>query len=76
MVSGHACSKELRTVKTCVGTDFCRFGTQDSTGLGIKLGRLLWGSWSPAKVKLGVSGCARNCVEATCKNIGVICVDS
>ena len=76
MVSGHAYSKGLRTVKTCVGTDFCRFGTQDSTGLGIKLERLLWGSWSPAKVKLGVSGCPRNCAEATCKDIGVICVDS
>ncbi len=76
MVSGHAYSKGLRTVKTCVGTDFCRFGTQDSTGLGIKLEKLLWGSWTPAKVKLGVSGCPRNCAEATCKDIGVICVDS
>ena len=76
MVSGHAYSKGLRTVKTCVGTEFCRFGTQDSTGLGIKLEKLLWGSWSPAKVKLGVSGCPRNCAEATCKDIGVVCVDS
>jgi len=75
-VSGHAYAKGLRTVKTCVGTDWCRFGTQDSTGLGIKLERHLWGSWSPAKVKLGVSGCPRNCAEATCKDIGVICVDS
>jgi nitrite reductase (NADH) large subunit len=76
MVSGHAYSKGLRTVKTCVGTDFCRFGTQDSTGLGIKLEKLLWGSWTPAKVKLGVSGCPRNCAEATCKDVGVVCVDS
>jgi nitrite reductase (NADH) large subunit len=76
MVSGHAYAKGLRTVKTCVGTDFCRFGTQDSTGLGIKLEKLLWGSWTPAKVKLGVSGCPRNCAEATCKDIGVVCVDS
>jgi nitrite reductase (NADH) large subunit len=76
MVSGHAYSKGLRTVKTCVGSEFCRFGTQDSTGLGIKLEKLLWGSWTPAKVKLGVSGCPRNCAEATCKDIGVICVDS
>ena len=76
MVSGHAYSKGLRTVKTCVGTEFCRFGTQDSTGLGIKLEKLLWGSWSPAKVKLGVSGCPRNCAEATCKDVGVVCVDS
>ncbi|MBL4767360.1 MAG: NAD(P)/FAD-dependent oxidoreductase [Rhodobacteraceae bacterium] len=76
MVSGHAYSKGLRTVKTCVGTDFCRFGTQDSTGLGIKLEKALWGSWTPHKVKLGVSGCPRNCAEATCKDLGIICVDS
>ncbi|WP_276716432.1 nitrite reductase large subunit NirB [Pseudooceanicola nitratireducens] len=76
MVSGHAYSKGLRTVKTCVGTDHCRFGTQDSTGLGIKLEKLLWGSWTPHKVKLGVSGCPRNCAEATCKDVGIVCVDS
>jgi nitrite reductase (NADH) large subunit len=76
MVSGHAYAKGLRTVKTCVGKEFCRFGTQDSTGLGIKLEKLLWGSWTPAKVKLAVSGCPRNCAEATCKDVGVVCVDS
>ncbi len=76
MVSGHAYAKGLRTVKTCVGSDFCRFGTQDSTGLGIKLEKMLWGSWTPAKVKLGVSGCPRNCAEATCKDVGVVCVES
>ncbi len=76
MVSGHAYSKGLRTVKTCVGKDHCRFGTQDSTGLGIQLEKALWGSWTPHKVKLAVSGCPRNCAEATCKDIGVICVDS
>ena len=76
MVSGHAYGKALRTVKTCVGSDWCRFGTQDSTGLGMRLERHLWGSWTPAKVKLAVSGCPRNCAEATCKDIGVICVDS
>lgn len=76
MVSGHAYAKGLRTVKTCVGKDWCRFGTQDSTGLGIKLERALWGSWAPAKVKLAVSGCPRNCSEATCKDVGIICVDS
>jgi nitrite reductase (NADH) large subunit len=76
LVSGHAYSKGLRTVKTCVGTDHCRFGTQDSTGLGIKLEKALWGSWTPHKVKLGVSGCPRNCAEATCKDVGIICVDS
>jgi nitrite reductase (NADH) large subunit len=76
MVSGHAYGKALRTVKTCVGSDWCRFGTQDSTGLGMRLEKFMWGAWSPAKVKLGVSGCPRNCAEATCKDIGVICVDS
>ena len=76
MVSGHAYAKGLRTVKTCVGSEFCRFGTQDSTGLGIRLEKLLWGSWTPAKVKLAVSGCPRNCAEATCKDVGVVCVDS
>jgi nitrite reductase (NADH) large subunit len=75
-VSGQAYAKGLRTVKTCVGTDWCRFGTQDSTGLGIKLEKFMWGSWTPAKLKLAVSGCPRNCAEATCKDIGVICVDS
>lgn len=76
LVSGHAYSKGLRTVKTCVGSEFCRFGTQDSTGLGIRLEKLLWGSWTPHKVKLGVSGCPRNCAEATCKDVGIVCVDS
>ncbi|WP_170371651.1 nitrite reductase large subunit NirB [Ruegeria arenilitoris] len=76
LVSGHAYSKGLRTVKTCVGTDHCRFGTQDSTGLGIKLEQILWGSWTPHKLKLAVSGCPRNCAEATCKDIGVVCADS
>ena len=76
MVSGHAYSKGLRTVKTCVGSDWCRFGTQDSTGLGIKLEKKLWGAWTPHKVKLAVSGCPRNCAEATCKDVGIVCVDS
>ncbi|GIT90103.1 nitrite reductase large subunit [Jannaschia pagri] len=76
MVSGYAYSKGLRTVKTCVGTDHCRFGTQDSTGLGIKLEKILHGAWTPHKLKLAVSGCPRNCAEATCKDIGIICVDS
>jgi nitrite reductase (NADH) large subunit len=76
MVSGHAYAKGLRTVKTCVGSEWCRFGTQDSTGLGIKIEKFMWGSWTPAKVKLAVSGCPRNCAEATCKDVGVVCVDS
>ncbi|MEO2038912.1 MAG: nitrite reductase large subunit NirB, partial [Martelella sp.] len=75
-VSGQAYAKGLRTVKTCVGNDWCRFGTQDSTGLGVRLEKFMWGSWTPAKLKLAVSGCPRNCAEATCKDIGVICVDS
>ncbi len=76
MVSGAAYAKGLRTVKTCVGSDWCRFGTQDSTGLGIRIEKFMWGSWTPAKVKMAVSGCPRNCAEATCKDVGVICVDS
>lgn len=76
MVSGHAYAKGLRTVKTCVGSEWCRFGTQDSTGLGVKIERFMWGSWTPAKVKMAVSGCPRNCAEATCKDVGVVCVES
>jgi nitrite reductase (NADH) large subunit len=76
MVSGHAYGKSLRTVKTCVGSEWCRFGTQDSTGLGVKLERMSWGSWMPHKFKIAVSGCPRNCAEATIKDFGVICVDS
>jgi nitrite reductase [NAD(P)H] large subunit len=75
-VSGHAYGKALRTVKTCVGKEWCRFGTQDSTGLGIRLERATWGSWHPHKVKLAVSGCPRNCAEATIKDLGVVCVES
>ncbi len=76
MVSGHAYGKALRTVKTCVGSEWCRFGTQDSTGLGIRLEQMTWGSWMPHKFKIAVSGCPRNCAEATIKDFGVICVDS
>src|SRR4051812_791929 len=76
MVSGHAYAKGLRTVKTCVGSEWCRFGTQDSTGLGIKLEKMCWGSWTPHKVKFAVSGCPRNCAEATIKDMGVVCVEA
>jgi nitrite reductase (NADH) large subunit len=76
MVSGHAYGKALRTVKTCVGSEWCRFGTQDSTGLGIKAEQMTWGSWMPHKFKIAVSGCPRNCAEATIKDFGIICVDS
>jgi nitrite reductase (NADH) large subunit len=76
MVSGHAYGKALRTVKTCVGSEWCRFGTQDSTAMGVKLEKMTWGSWHAHKVKLAVSGCPRNCAEATIKDFGVIAVDS
>ncbi|WP_417622893.1 nitrite reductase large subunit NirB [Parasphingorhabdus sp.] len=76
MVSGHAYGKALRTVKTCVGSEWCRFGTQDSTGLGIKTEKMTWGSWMPHKFKIAVSGCPRNCAEATIKDFGIICVES
>ena len=76
MVSGHAYAKALRTVKTCVGSEWCRFGVQDSTSMGIALERMAWGSWTPHKVKLAVSGCPRNCAESTIKDFGVIAVDS
>ncbi len=75
-ISGHAYGKSLRTVKTCVGSEWCRFGTQDSTAMGIELEKMCWGSWTPHKVKLAVSGCPRNCAEATIKDFGVVAVDS
>lgn len=75
-VSGHAYGKAMRTCKTCIGDSWCRMGTQDSTGLGVKLEELTWGSWMPHKYKLAVSGCPRNCAEATIKDFGVVCVDS
>ena len=75
-VSGHAYGKAMRTCKTCIGDSWCRMGTQDSTSLGVKLEELTWGSWMPHKYKLAVSGCPRNCAEATIKDFGVVCVDS
>jgi len=75
-VSGGAYGKSLRTVKTCVGSEWCRFGTQASMSLGIKIEQYTWGSWMPHKFKLAVSGCPRNCAEATIKDFGVVCVDS
>jgi nitrite reductase (NADH) large subunit len=76
MPSGHAYAKALRTVKTCVGSQWCRFGTQDSTQLGIDLERALWRMYAPHKVKLAVSGCPRNCAESGIKDVGIIGVDS
>jgi nitrite reductase (NADH) large subunit len=76
MVSGHAYGKALRTVKTCVGSEWCRFGTQDSTAMGVALEKMTWGSWTPHKTKMAVSGCPRNCAEATIKDFGVIATES
>jgi nitrite reductase (NADH) large subunit len=75
MPSGHAYAKAVRTVKTCVGTEFCRFGIGDAIGLGISMERAWEGLHTPAKVKSGVSGCPRNCAEATVKDIGVVAVE-
>lgn len=76
MVSGHAYGKSLRTVKTCVGAEHCRFGTQHSMRTGVNLEKMLFGMWSPHKVKLAVSGCPRNCAESGIKDVGIIGVDS
>jgi nitrite reductase (NADH) large subunit len=76
MTSGLAYAKALRTVKTCVGSEWCRFGVQDSTTLGQQLERALWAMYAPHKVKLAVSGCPRNCAESGIKDVGVIGVDS
>ena len=76
MNSGHAYGKSIRTVKTCVGSEFCRFGTQNSTQMGIDLETMLANMWSPHKVKLAVSGCPRNCAESGIKDVGIIAVDS
>lgn len=76
MVSGHAYGKALRTVKTCVGSEWCRFGTQDSTAMGVALEKLTWGSWTPHKTKMAVSGCPRNCAEATIKDFGAVATEA
>ncbi|MGN7248420.1 nitrite reductase large subunit NirB [Janibacter anophelis] len=73
--SGHAYGKSLRTVKSCVGSSWCRFGVQDSVGLAIDLELRYRGLRSPHKIKLGVSGCARECAEARGKDVGVIATD-
>jgi nitrite reductase (NADH) large subunit len=74
MPSGYAYGKSFRTVKTCVGTDFCRYGLGDSTALGIAIEERYQGLASPAKMKLAVTGCPRNCAEALCKDLGVVAV--
>ena len=74
MPSGYAYGKSMRTVKTCVGSDFCRYGLGDSTALGIALEDRFQGLETPAKLKLAVAGCPRNCSEALCKDFGVVSV--
>jgi nitrite reductase (NADH) large subunit len=75
MPSGYAYGKSFRTVKTCVGSDFCRFGLGDSTALGIAIEKIYQGLESPAKMKLAVAGCPRNCSEALVKDLGVVAVE-
>ncbi|GAB2659967.1 NADPH-nitrite reductase [Gordonia jinhuaensis] len=75
MPSGYAYGKSFRTVKTCVGSDFCRFGVGDSTALGIEIESRFQGIAGPAKMKLAVTGCPRNCAEALCKDLGVVAID-
>ena len=76
MPSGHAYAKALRTVKTCVGSEWCRFGVQDSTQMGVDLEHAFTKMYAPHKVKLAVSGCPRNCAESGIKDVGVIGVES
>ena len=75
MPSGYAYGKSMRTVKTCVGQEFCRFGTGDSTKLGIEIETRLQGMESPAKMKLAVSGCPRNCAESLVKDVGIVAIE-
>jgi nitrite reductase (NADH) large subunit len=75
MPSGQAYTKGVRMVKTCVGTEFCRFGTQDSTGAGIEMERLFENLFTPHKVKMATVGCPRNCAEATVKDIGLVGIE-
>jgi nitrite reductase (NADH) large subunit len=75
MPSGYAYTKAFRTCKTCVGTEFCRYGTNDSTSLGIAIEKKFQGFEFPAKVKMAVSGCPRNCAESTVKDVGVIATE-
>ena len=76
MPSGFAYGKSLRTVKTCVGSEWCRFGVQNSTQMGMDIELAFDRMWTPHKLKIAVSGCPRNCAEASIKDVGVIGVDS
>ena len=73
--SGHAYTKAFRTCKTCVGSDFCRYGVGDSTALGIAIERRFQGIESPHKMKLAANGCPRNCAEATTKDLGAVAIE-
>ena len=75
MPSGHAYAKSFRTCKTCVGTEFCRFGVGDSTALGIAIEQRFQGIESPGKMKLATAGCPRNCSEAMVKDLGAVAVE-
>lgn len=75
MPSGYAYGKAIRTVKTCVGADYCRFGTADSMGMGIRMEKRFERLNTPAKVKMAVSGCPRNCAESGIKDLGVVAID-
>ncbi|MGW1743676.1 nitrite reductase large subunit NirB [Nocardia sp. NPDC001965] len=76
MESGHAYGKSLRTVKSCVGSTWCRYGQQDSVGMAVLLEKRYRGLRSPHKLKLAVSGCARECAEARGKDVGVIATEN
>jgi nitrite reductase (NADH) large subunit len=75
MPSGHAYTKAVRTVKTCVGEEFCRYGVGDSTGLGIKIEQKFQGMEAPHKIKMAASGCPRNCAESMVKDVGVVAIE-
>ena len=75
MPSGHAYTKAFRTCKTCVGTEFCRYGVGDSTTLGIEIEKRFQGIESPHKMKLATAGCPRNCSEATTKDLGAVAIE-
>jgi nitrite reductase (NADH) large subunit len=75
MPSGHAYTKAVRTVKTCVGEEFCRYGVGDSTGLGIKIEKRFQGMEAPHKIKMAASGCPRNCAESMVKDVGVVAIE-
>lgn len=74
--SGHAYGKSLRTVKSCVGSTWCRYGVQGSVGFAIRIENRYKGVRSPHKIKMAVSGCVRECAEAQCKDVGLVATDN